>query len=73
MTNIERRVEELKEDIRKLRKMLKGSGMNRSTLHNVKFNAQEQTSRYDMTLELADKEEELEDLEKFKIKEDFKK
>jgi len=63
MTDIERRIEELKRDIKKLGKMLRDSGVNRSTLHNVKFNAQEQTRRYDMALELADKEEELEELE----------
>lgn len=72
MTNTERRIGELKRDIKKLRKMLKDGGLNRSTLHNVKFNAQEQARRYKMALELSDKEDELEELESLKIKEDLK-
>lgn len=72
MTNTERRIGELKRDIKKLRKMLKDGGLNRSTLHNVKFNAQEQARRYKMALELSDKEDELEEIESLKIKEDLK-
>ena len=63
MTDAERRIEELKRDIKKLRKMLKGGGLNRSILHNVKFNVQEQVRRSNMALELSDKEDELEELE----------
>jgi len=63
MTNTERRIEELKREIEKLRRILRDSGVNRSTLHNVKFNAQEQARRYNMSLELSDKEDELEELE----------
>ena len=69
MTNTERRIEELKRNIEKLGRMLKDSGLNRSILHNVKFNAQEQVREYKKALELSDKEDELEELESLKIKE----
>lgn len=69
MTDAERRIKELKRDIKKLRKMLKDGGLNRSTLHNVRFNAREQKRRYDMALELSNKEDELEELEDLKRKE----
>jgi len=52
--------------------MLGDSGVNRSTLHNVRFNAQEQSRRYEMALELSNKEDELEELESLKIEEDLK-
>ena len=68
MTNTERRIEGLKRDIEKLRRVLKDSGVNRSTLYNVKFNAQEQVREYKKALELSDKEDELEELESLKIK-----
>jgi len=68
MTNTERRIEELKREMEKLRRMLRDGRENRSTLHNVKFNAQEQARRYDMALELSNKEDELEELGEFKNK-----
>jgi len=69
MTNTERRIEELKRDIEKLGRMLKDSGLNRSILHNVKFNAQEQVREYKKALELSDKEDELEELENLNLRE----
>ena len=72
MTNTERRIKELKREMEKLRRMLRDGRENRSTLHNVKFNAQEQARRYNMTLELSNKEDELEELESLKIKEGLK-
>ena len=66
MTNTKRRIEELKREIEKLRRMLKDSGLNRSTLYNVKFNAQEQVRRSNVALELSNKEDELEELESLK-------
>lgn len=68
MTNTERRIKELKREMEKLRRMLRDGGENRSTLHNVKFNAQEQARRYNMALELSNKEDELEELGEFKNK-----
>jgi len=68
MTNTERRIKELKREMEKPRRMLRDGGENRSTLHNVKFNAQEQARRYDMALELSHKEDELEELGEFKNK-----
>jgi len=70
MTNTERKIGELKRDIEKLRRTLRESGPNRSTLYNVKFNAQEQIREYKKALELSDKEDELEELESLKIKEE---
>ena len=69
MTNTERRIEELKREIEKLRRMLGDSGVNRSALHNVKFNARGQEKRYDLALELSNKEDELEELENLNLKE----
>ena len=69
MTDTERRIEELKREIERIRKTLRGSGPNRSTLYNVKFDAQEQVREYKKALELSDKEDELEELESLKIKE----
>jgi len=69
MTNTERRIEELKRELEKLRRELRDSGVNRSTLHNVKFNAQEQARRYEMALELSNKEDELEELENLNLRE----
>ncbi len=69
MTNTERRIEELKREIENLRRELKDSKVNRSTLHNVKFNTQRQARRYDMSLELSDKEDELEELENLNLRE----
>jgi len=66
MTNTGRRAEGLKRKIEKLRRILGNGGVNRSTLYNVKFNAQEQARRYDMALELSNKEDELEELENLK-------
>lgn len=68
MTNTERRIEGLKREIENLRKHLKDSGINRSTLYNVKFNAQEQVREYEKALELSGREDELEELESLKIK-----
>ena len=68
MTNTEKRIEKLKKEIEKLRRTLKESGPNRSTLYNVKFNAQEQVREYKKALELSDKEDELEELESLKIR-----
>jgi len=68
MTNTERRIKELKREMEKLRRMLRDGRENRSTLHNVKFNAQEQARRYNMALELSNKEDELEELGEFKNK-----
>jgi len=68
MTDAERRIEGLKREIEKLRRALRESGPNRSTLYNVKFNAQEQVREYKKALELSDKEDELEELESLKIK-----
>ena len=70
MTNTKRKIGELKRDIEKLRRTLRESGPNRSTLYNVKFNAQEQVREYEKALELSDKEDELEELESLKIKEE---
>ena len=70
MTNPERKIGELKREIENLRKHLRESGPNRSTLYNVKFNAQEQVREYEKALELSDKEDELEELESLKIKEE---
>jgi len=67
MTDAERRIKELKRDIKKLRKMLKDGGLNRSTLHNVRFNAQEQVRRSNMALELSNEEDELEELESLDV------
>jgi len=67
MTDAERRIKELKRDIKKLRKMLKDGGLNRSTLHNVRFNAQEQVRRSNMVLELLNEEDELEELESLDV------
>jgi len=67
MTDAERRIKELKRDIKKLRKMLKDGGLNRSTLHNVRFNAQEQVRRSNMALELSNEENELEELESLDV------
>jgi len=72
MTNTERRIEELRRDIEKLRRMLGDSGESRSTLYNAKFNSQEQSGRYKMALELSNKEDELEGLESLNIEEDLK-
>jgi len=69
MTNTERRIEELKRETEKLGRMLGDSGVNRSTLHNARFNAQEQVRRYHMALELSDKEDELEELENLNLRE----
>ena len=69
MTNTERKIEELKRDIEKLRRTLRESGPNRSTLYNVKFNAQEQVREYKKALELSDKEDELEELENLNLRE----
>ncbi len=69
MTNTERKTEELKRDIEKLRADLRDNGINRSTLYNVKFNYQEQSRRYKMALELSDKEDELEELENLNLRE----
>ena len=52
MTNTERRIEELKREIEKLRREFRDSGVNRSTLYNAKFNAQEQVREYKKALEL---------------------
>ena len=68
MTNTERRIEGLKREIEKLRRNLKDSGINRSPLYNVKFNAQEQVREYKKALELSGKEDDLEELESLKIK-----
>ncbi len=67
MTDAERRIKELKRDIKKLRKMLKDGGLNRSTLHNVRFNAQEQVRRSNMALELSNEEDELDELESLDV------
>ena len=69
MTNTERRIEGLKREIEKLRRNLKDSGINRSPLYNVKFNAQEQVREYKKALELSDKEDELEELENLNLRE----
>ena len=69
MTDTKRRIEELKRNIEKLGRMLKDSGLNRSILHNVKFNAQEQVRRSNMALELSNKEDELEELENLNLRE----
>jgi len=69
MTNTERRIEELKKEIENLRKDLRDSGINRSTLYNVRFNAQEQVREYKKALELSDKEDELEELENLNLRE----
>jgi len=69
MTNTKSKIEELKKEIEKLRRGLKDSGVNRSTLYNVKFNAQEQVREYKKALELSDKEDELEELENLNLKE----
>lgn len=49
--------------------MFKDGGVNRSTLYNVRFNAQEQTRRYGMALELSDKEDQFEELESLDTRE----
>ena len=69
MTGTKSRIEELKKEIEKLRRALKDSGVNRSTLYNVKFNAQEQVREYKKALELSDKEDELEELENLNLRE----
>ena len=61
MTGTRRRIEGLKREIKNLRRELKDSGLNRSTLYNVKLNAREQVRRYDMALELSNKEDGLEE------------
>jgi len=50
MTGTKRRIEGLKRGIEKLRRELRDNGANRSTLYNVKFNAQEQAKRYEVAL-----------------------
>jgi len=67
MTNTEERIEGLKREIKNLRRELKDSGLNRSRLHNVKFNAQKQVRRSNMALELSNKEDELEELESLDV------
>lgn len=67
MTDAEKRIKELKRDIKKLRKMLKDGGLNRSTLHNVRFNVQERVRRSNMALELSNEENELEELESLDV------
>jgi len=67
MTNTERKIEELRKETEKLGRMLGDSGVNRSTLHNVRFNAQEQVRRYHMALELSNEEDELEELESLDV------
>ena len=69
MTNTERKIGELIRNIEKLRRVLKDSGLNRSTIYNVKFNAQEQVRRSNMALELSNKEDELEELENLNLRE----
>lgn len=69
MTKTERRIGELKREIEKLRRMLRDSGESRSTLYNAKFNSQEQSRRYEMALELSNKEDELEELENLNLRE----